>query len=498
MKILAASQIREADQYTIKHEPISSLDLMERASERFVLKFLEINHEKKPVKIFCGTGNNGGDGLAIGRLLKEKGWEIYLYVIGNPRNGSEDFKANLERSELYAVIQDAKDFPRIDEGDIIIDGLFGSGLTRQIEGIHSEVISYLNDQTCIKIAIDMASGLYADKPVEKDAVVFRPNITLSFQLPKLVFYLPDCYPFVGDWHVIDIELDQSFIKKEETTYYQTEPEQMAHLFPVREKFAHKNQVGRLLVVAGSKGRMGAAVLCARAAFRSGAGLVNVCTPKCGIDILQVSIPEAMVIDGKGTNEVHAIPENSDTVIIGPGLGTKPKTIEAVERFLKTTKSPLVIDADGINILAKKKSLLKLLPKQSILTPHPGEFRRLVGEWKDDFDKLNKLSDICKKYKLNMVLKGAYSAVCNSQGEIFFNPTGNPGLATAGSGDVLTGIVGALIAQGLEPFDALRLGVYLHGSAGDQAVRELEMPWIQASDIVQFLSNAVGSIIKGSM
>ncbi|WP_420577295.1 NAD(P)H-hydrate dehydratase [Ekhidna sp.] len=495
IKILTSEQIRATDQYTIKNEPVCSLDLMERASNAFVMKFLEVNREKRPVKIFCGVGNNGGDGLAIGRLLKEKGWEVYLYVVGKTQKGSDDFKANLNRSELYAILSDSKDFPTINESDIVIDGLFGSGLSRPIEGFYKEVVEYLNDKKCLKFSIDIASGLYADQPLPSDAIAFRPDYTFSFQVPKLSFFLPEYYPYVGEWQVIDIGLDQSFIQKQETSFYQTELKDIASLFPTRQKFTHKNEVGRLMVVAGSKGKMGAAVLSTEAAFRSGAGLVNVCAPKCGVDILQISVPEAMVIDGKGVNDIQVIPTSDDTVILGPGLGTSKKTLEAFENFLRSTKKPMVIDADGLNLLAKKKSLLKQVPKDSILTPHPGEFQRLVGKWKNDFDKLEQLSGFCQKHEVNMVLKGAYSAICDLNGHIHFNSTGNPALATAGSGDVLTGMIGGFLAQGLAPFDALRLGVYLHGLSGDQAVRELEMPWIQASDIIQFLPNAVGSVMN---
>ncbi|MEQ9467760.1 MAG: NAD(P)H-hydrate dehydratase [Ekhidna sp.] len=493
MKILTSEQIREVDQYTIKHEPIASVDLMERASKAFVLKFQEFIHDKHPLKIFCGVGNNGGDGLAIGRLLKEKGWEVFLYVVGNPRKGSDDFKANLDRSELYAVIDSVKDLPSIGKDDIVIDGLFGSGLSRPLEGFYKTLVEYLNPQACQKFSIDIASGLYADRAVEKDAVVFQPDYTFSFQVPKLSFFMPSCYPYVGEWHLLDIGLDQSFVGKQQTAFFLSEKAEFIPMIPIRQKFAHKNQVGRLMVVAGSRGKMGAAVLCVRAAFKAGAGLVNACVPTCGTDIMQIAIPEAMVVEPKGTNEIQSIPKTEDTVVLGPGLGTHSRTLDALEKFLKQTKKPLVIDADGINLLAKRKPLLKLLPPESILTPHPGEFERLVGKWKNDFEKLEKLQHLCRKYKLNVVLKGAYSSVCNVEGKVHFNPTGNPGLATAGSGDVLTGIVGAFLSQGLSSSDALRLGVYLHGAAGDQAVRELETPWIQASDIIDFLPNAVSAL-----
>ena len=495
MKVLTSEQIREADQYTIKHEPISSLDLMERASEAFVTKFLGLHPQKIPTYIFCGTGNNGGDGLVISRLLIGRGWDVKTFVIGNLEKGSPDFTANLRRLNSFATISKKNDFPKIPDQPVIIDGLFGSGLSRPVEGLYGDLIRYLNEQNAQRIAIDIASGLYADQSLAKDAVAFKADYTISFQVPKLSFFLPECSKYVGEWRVMDIGLDKEFIEKQETVFSVTEKNDVINLVPERSKFAHKNSVGRLLVVAGSKGKMGAAVLCTRAAFRAGVGLVNVCVPKCGIDIMQITIPEAMVLDGKGTSEIQSIPNTDDTVILGPGLGTGSKTLDAFENFIRSAKHPLVIDADGLNLLAKKKSLLKEVPVDSILTPHPGEFKRLVGDWKNDFDKLDKLRAFCQKYKVNVVLKGANSAVCNSGGAVHFNPTGNPGMATAGSGDVLTGIVGALLAQGLIPFDALKLGVYLHGAAGDEAVRELEMPWIQASDIIRFIPNAVSALLN---
>ena len=487
MKILSSKQIRSADKYTITHEPISSLDLMERASQAFVNKFLELQEgNRAPLKIFCGTGNNGGDGLAIGRLLREKKWEVLLYVVGNTRKGSDDFKANLSKSGLYGVIKSEDDFPVVDEDDILIDSVFGSGLSRPLEGVHKQLVDYLNEHDAVKFSVDVASGLYTDIPVQNDATIFKPDVTFTFQLPKLVFLLPESQMYVGEWHVLDIGLDEFFLSKEKTTHYLTEIDELASI-PKRSKFSHKSQVGKLQIVAGSKGKMGAAVLCARAAFKTGVGLVNACVPKCGIDIIQISVPEAMALDGKGVNEIYDIQELGDTIAIGPGIGTKPKTVAAVERLLKSQKKPMVIDADGINILAMKKELLKDLPKGSILTPHSGEFRRLVGPWEDDFEKLDKLKSLCKEYELNVVLKGAYSAVCNTQGEIYFNSTGNPGLATAGSGDVLTGIVGSFLAQGLQPFDALQLGVYFHGAAGDRAMEKSENTWIQASDVINALT-----------
>ncbi|MEO9485803.1 MAG: NAD(P)H-hydrate dehydratase [Ekhidna sp.] len=493
MKILSSKQIRDADQFTIKHEPITSIDLMERACQAFVTKFLSLHPEKNKVSIFCGTGNNGGDGLAIARLLIEKSWEVAVFVIGDTENGSSDFKTNLGRLSFFEKINDAEDFPVISDSSIIIDGLFGSGLSRPVDGIHSELIEFLNQQNAQRIAIDISSGLFADAPLPEEALAFEADFTISFQTPKLSFFLPDCEKYIGRWRVVDIGLDQNFIQNQTTVFHVSEGRHMRALVPERSTFTHKSQVGRLMIVAGSKGKMGAAVLCARAAFKAGAGLVNVHAPACGVDILQVSIPEAMVSADKGENYVHSLPQTTDSIAIGPGLETKRETVIAIKNFLTSYERPVVIDADGINMLSQHNDLIQSLPKESILTPHPGEFKRLVGEWRHDFEKLDKLKIFCSNRGFNVVLKGAYSAMCNSAGEIHFNPTGNPGLATAGSGDVLTGMVGAMLAQGLAPFDALRLAVYLHGLAGDEAIRVLQTQWIQASDIIDFIPHAARSL-----
>lgn len=495
MKILSSHQIRKADQFTIKNEPISSIDLMERASQAFVTKFLGLHPEKKTIYVFCGIGNNGGDGLAIGRLLLEIGWEVRVYVVGDPERGSADFKANLRLHASFELIQDRHHFPFIDADSIVVDGLFGSGLSRPLEGIYLDIVEFLNKQSAEKVSIDISSGLYADQPLPENTIAFMPDYTISFQTPKLAFFHPDCEKYVGKWSVVDIGLDSTFIEEQSSNYYLSEVNEIRDLIPARSTFVHKNEVGRLQIVAGSKGKMGAAVLCARAAFKAGVGLVNIHAPACGLEILQISIPEAMASVDQSDDFITTIPKTEDTIAIGPGIGTNESTVKAMRILLKSSENPLIVDADGINILAQNNDVLKILPKDSILTPHPGEFRRLVGAWKDDFDKLDKLRAFCVAHQLNVVLKGAFSAICSSEGVIYFNPSGNPGLATAGSGDVLTGIVGALLAQGLNPCDALRLATYLHGIAGDEAVRDLQSPWIQASDIINYLPNAVRSLLS---
>ncbi len=494
MKILSSSQIKEADKYTIENEPVLSVDLMERASEAFVKKFLTLFPKKRPVVVVCGTGNNGGDGLAVGRILEHEGWNVSFYVLGTLDRGAKDFKINLELASSYKHITTKKDIPPILDRSIIIDGLLGTGLSKPIGGLLASFINYLNGLDCARVSIDIASGLYCDKPVMDGDIIFRPHHTISFQTPKLVFFQPSSSRFIGKWHVVDIGLIRSFIEKVDCDYHYTQEHDINHLIPSRSKFDHKGSVGKLLLIAGSKGKMGASVLSARAALRTGVGLLTVHAPACGTVILQSSVPEAMVNEDVEVEVISSIPEFEGVIGIGPGIGTQAATQKALEELLRTASNPIVLDADAINILGENRNLLEHVPKQSILTPHPGEFRRLVGEWGDDFDKLEKLRNLCKEYELNVVLKGAYSAVCNSEGEIYFNPTGNVGMATGGSGDVLTGMVSSLLAQGLEPFSALKLGVYIHGFAGDLAAVKNGVHSLIASDIIETISLA----IKNSM
>lgn len=484
MKILSSSQIRSADQYTIQHEPISSIDLMERASSSFTSKFQSLYPKKYPVSIFCGIGNNGGDGLVVGRQLREKGWKVSIYIVGEKEKGSPDFLMNLGRIDSYHIINSYDDFPKLDEKGILIDAIFGSGLSRPLEGLFEKLIDFLNAQKLQRVAVDIASGLYADHPMPQKATAFKPHYTITFQSPKLTFLLPEYYQFVGEWFVLDIGLDQHFIRGQGSDYFLTEINEIKDLLPNRSKFTHKNEVGRLQIIAGSKGKIGAAVLCSRAAFRAGVGLVNVQVPKCGVNVLQTTIPEAMVIEDEHENFISDIKMTNDTIAIGPGIGTDEKSLNAFLRLLDGYNKPMVVDADAINMLAKDQSLLMKMPKDSILTPHVGEFKRLVGDWNNDFEKLAKLKAFCQEYNLNVVLKGAYSAVCNIEGVIYFNPTGNPSMATAGSGDVLTGIVASLLAQGMRPFDALRAGVFIHGLAGDLASVEKNQSGLIASDFIE--------------
>jgi len=495
-KILSPRQVQQADQYTIEHEPIESIDLMERASEAFMKKFLMLYPDSsRNILIFCGIGNNGGDGLASSRQLQQQNQKVKVYTIGDLDKCSPDFKINLDRlpNEVDSFhLQSSSYFPDINsDNDLVIDGLFGSGLSRPIEGIQAELIHHINSSKASIVSIDIASGLFADKPAKGDAII-HPSHTISFGVPNLAFMQPTLHQFVGEWHIVDIGLDQDFVSGLDSQYNLTEAEDMERLIPKREKFSHKGDAGRLLIIAGSKGKMGAAILAAQGAFRAGAGLIYIHSPACGLAILQVAVPEAMVTADEEDEMISNINvlENIKAIAIGSGIGTDKKTANGIHQLIINSVHPLILDADALNILADHPDWLGELPADSVLTPHPGEFKRLVGDWSDDFDKLEKLKILCVDHGLNVVLKGANSAICDKDGNIFFNSTGNAGMATAGSGDVLTGIVGALLAQGLSPLNALRLGVYLHGKAGDLATQKYGEMSMMASDIIEMFPSAI--------
>ncbi len=495
--ILNAEQIRNADAFTIANEPVSSVDLMERAASSFVEIFSSLNYSGCRLKIFCGTGNNGGDGLAVARLLLEQGYHVEVYTTGYLGKTTEDFRHNYDRFLKLAYaehLDDSAAFPLLDEGDVVIDALFGSGLSRGVTGWYGDLIEHINQSSCEIVSIDIASGLYSDQPAEKRNII-KPCHTISFQLPKLVFFQPDLHEYVGKWHVTDIGLDRSFIDSQETDFYFTESKDISAKLKTRSKFIHKGEAGRMLLFSGSLGKMGATVLAAKAAMRSGTGLLQVHVPACGVHIIQTAVPEAMASMDESMNYLSEMTDtfSASAIAVGPGIGTSESTMAAFKSLLENTDKPIVIDADAINLLSMNRALLGLIPKESILTPHPGEFKRLVGEWHDDFQKLQLLSNFCKSHEVNMVLKGAYSAVCNTDGKVFFNPTGNPGMATAGSGDVLTGVIASLLAQGYNPTDALIMGVYLHGLAGDMAAQRVGFHSLIASDIIQHLPDAFLSI-----
>lgn len=491
MKILSASQVRELDAYTIQNEPISSLNLMERAAQAFVCWLCARYDNRQKIVIFCGKGNNGGDGLAVGRLLSGKGYAVRVYVVDYTQKSTDDFQANLNKvGDFLAIhhIRHTDDIPALPTDDLLIDAVLGSGLSRPASGLLKKVIEALNDSPAEVISVDIASGLYMDRiNAESDAIV-KPDHTVSFQLPKLAFMMPHNEPFVGAWHLVDIGLSEAFLEKTDTPYSFTDAKTATHLIRARQKFSHKGTFGHALLLAGSYGKMGAAQLSGGACLRSGVGLLTMHVARCGYTIMQIALPEAMVSVDIHENLITTLPELDaySAIGVGPGLGKEPQTLKALHALLDQAKVPMIWDADALNLLSENPDLLQKLPEGTLITPHPKEFERLAGKSSDDYDRLERARRFAQEHRLIVCLKGAQTAVIFSDGSVHFNATGNAGMATGGSGDVLTGILTSLLAQRYLPQDAARLGVYQHGVAGDRAAQLRSKVSMIASDIVENL------------
>lgn len=499
IKIFPVNIVRQLDDYTILNEPISSIDLVERASTQFLHEFTRRFSKHHRVIVFAGQGNNGADALAIARLLCEESYRVETYLFNPTDSISSECVTNktrlleIEYVEFTEVTQDFEP-PVLTENDIVIDGLFGSGLNRPLSGGFAAVVNYINSSGSTVVSIDMPSGLFGEDNTGNDmSAVIKADLTLTFGFPKLAFFFADNAPYVGEWKTLDIGIHPDIIEETDTPYCLVTEEDMAEIVRPRKRFAHKGDFGHALLVAGSRGKMGAAVLGAKACLRSGAGLVTVHAPKCGLNVLQTAIPEAMTSVDQHAERFSATPEITaySAIAAGPGLGQHLDTAIALERLIKTSGKPLILDADAINTLATNKDMLQHLPPRSILTPHPKEFDRLTGNASSSYERLFKARDFAVTYKVCIVLKGAFTSICLPSGHIYFNSTGNPGMATAGSGDVLTGIILALLAQGYEPEIAATAGVYLHGAAGDLAAVSHTEESLIASDIV----NALGKAFK---
>lgn len=486
-KILTASQIKETDRYTIEKLGIKSVELMEKAAIQFVHAIVPFIHGKPKIQIFCGSGNNGGDGLAVARLLKEKNLAVSVYYFSGNGEPSVDCLINQKRFADFKILEQESDFPVIQADDVVIDALLGAGLNRPVEGVLKTLILHINHAQATVLSIDMPSGLACDEWFE-NATCIQADFTGTFERPKRTFFLKETTDFVGNWEVIPIGLNSEFMDSlESNDYYLTEDFFKEYLVP-RSRFSHKGTYGHAMLIAGSKGKMGAAVLSSKAAMRSGLGLLTVHIPSIGLDILQTAVPEAMCETDSQTDFSTKI--ESDLSIFsaigaGPGMGNNEGTKSILEQLFDA-KAKLVLDADALNVLANNSKLLKKLPKNTILTPHPKEFERLCGKSNNTFERLNLQRKFAQENQCIVVLKDAITSIAFSDGRVFFNTTGNPGMATAGSGDVLTGITTGLLAQGHEPEIAALLAVYFHGKAGDQAALLLGENQIIASDIIQHL------------
>jgi len=497
LKIFSSKQVRDIDAYTIASEPISSLDLMERAARQMFNWLQERYTTDRSFVIFAGPGNNGGDALVLARMLTEAEYPAELYLMKISDRLSGDASINLQHLKEQSrvnihEISSEKDIREFSPAHIILDGIFGSGLGRPVEGLTAAVIRHLNDLPNLKIAIDIPSGLFGEDNTGNHADnILKADITLSLQFPSLSFFYSENEQYVGRLEIIPIGLHPDAIENTLTNKYFLTADFIASLLKARSRFSHKGTHGHVLLIAGSYGMMGAAVLGAKAGLRTGSGLLTVHVPRFGYQILQTSVPEALIDIDQSDIIFTGYPQlkGYSAVGIGPAIGTRTNSARALHSLINEVKLPLLIDADGLNILSENKDWLKELPSDTILTPHPGEFERLAGKTSSAHERNALQIEFSKEYGVITVLKGANSSICFPDGSCYFNTTGNPGMATAGSGDVLTGIILSLLGQGYIPGNAALLGVYLHGLAGDFALEKSAEEAVIASDITDHLGTA---------
>jgi NAD(P)H-hydrate epimerase len=498
MKIFTSTQIHELDRYTIENEPIPSLDLMERAAKALTQAITEMYSVTTPVVVFAGPGNNGGDALAVARLMADKNYQVSVYLFNISGSLSPDCAANKQRLQenkrIRQFIEVIEEFnpPVLEANMLVIDGLFGSGLNKPLAGGFASLVKYINSSPAQVVAIDIPSGLMTeDNTYNVRANIVRADHTLTLQQVKLSFLFPENQQFVGNLRVLDIRLSKEGMRKLESQYTMVEENDVRQLMLPRSPYAHKGQMGNALLIAGSYGMAGAAILAARACMRAGVGKVTVNSPKRNLPLLQVAVPEAIVQNSlEETYFAEAVDtEDFNALGIGPGLGQSEQTAIAMIAQLRRTQCPIVVDADALNILANHRAWLQQLPQDIIMTPHPKELDRLEGHSADSYERLTKASNLAERLKGYIVLKGHHTAICCPGGHILFNSTGNAGMATAGSGDVLTGIITGLLARGYKPQDACIVGVYLHGLAGDIAAHDLGEESLTASDIINCLPRA---------
>ncbi|GAB5538794.1 MAG: bifunctional ADP-dependent NAD(P)H-hydrate dehydratase/NAD(P)H-hydrate epimerase [Salibacteraceae bacterium] len=493
--ILNPNQIAQVDKLTIDREPITSIKLMQRAALKCADWITARFSSKAPIVVFCGIGNNGGDGLVIAHELLNRGYNVQVYVVRFANSVSDDFqfhfKRLVEKHFAPSEIIGPKDIPDIDQDALVVDAIFGNGLNRPLEGIAKRCVEVINASKTKVVSIDMPSGLFANQKFEPKAICVNAWITLTFQLPKLSLLLPASGKFSEQFEIMDIGLDSLAINEMESKTYILDTISEYRSYFSRGKFTHKGSFGLVLVIAGRYGSMGAATLCTDACVRSGSGLVTAAIPSVGMDIMQIGVPDAMAMEA-GERHIKSLPALApySVVVVGPGLGQNEETERALLELVGGCSIPMIIDADALNILSKHPEALNELPKGSILTPHPKEFERLFGATENDFDRIALLRDKAVHHEVTIVLKGAHTAIATSEGNLYFNSTGNSGLATGGSGDVLSGIIAGFMAQSTDPAVSAICGVYLHGLAADIAVETKSPQSLAASDIMSTFGRAM--------
>ncbi|MDD3356575.1 MAG: NAD(P)H-hydrate dehydratase [Dysgonamonadaceae bacterium] len=492
MKILSSQAIREIDAKTIEYDGISSHELMEKAATAFFDYFKQKYTDKeKTVALFCGMGNNGGDGLAVARLLHKAGYSVEVFVVKINDKYSDDCALNLEKARKMGVpistVHTNHDIPEISKFDIIIDAIFGTGLSRELSRLAKDVIDSINKSKRIVLSIDVPSGLFLDKFT---SFAVEATETITFQIPKLALFLPENTKFVGKLSMVDIGLNARAIEEAETDICLLTSQNISSKLKPLTKFAHKGTQGHALIIGGSLGKIGAVSLASKAALKSGCGLVTAYVPECGLIPLQSNFPEAMVIQDHNPTHISSISFDikPDAIAIGMGMGKHEETQQALQQFLHYNQTPLVVDADALNILSENSYWLSMLQSNTILTPHPGELSRLIGHWENGFQKIELTRAFAQKYQVIVVVKGAHTLIIDST-HIYVNSSGTPALATAGSGDVLSGILAGLLAQGYDPMEAAQVGVYIHGMTATITSDEINPRAFIAGDIIDNIGRA---------
>ena len=503
MKILSAEHTKELDQYTIEHEPIKSIDLMERAARACVNRLLKLADINSEFLIVCGKGNTGGDGLAIARLLNEQGHSAEAFVVKHKNTFSEDARINFGLlKEKYPThiheintIEEFKEFltqkKEFEKNILLVDALLGSGINKPVEDLLEEVIQTINLNFSKIISIDVPSGLYTDKSSSENKTIIHSSLTLTFQFPKIAFLFSENKKYVPEFEILDIGLSSAGIELQPSNFYYITKQDISFLLKPRSKFSHKGSFGHALLLAGSEGKSGAALIASKACLRSGAGLLTLHSNKETVSALLNHLPEAMSSIDSNPHFISEIdkPELFDAIAFGPGTGTHADTQTALKKNLQYYTGKLIIDADGLNILSENKTWLNFLQPGTILTPHPKEFERLTEKHSDDFERLKAAKHFSLKYNCILILKGAHSAVCMPDGNVFFNSSGNAGLAKGGSGDALTGIILGLLSRGYNAPQAALIGTFIHGYAADLCIKKKSVESLLISDVIEMLPRA---------
>lgn len=505
MKLFTTEEIRAIDRHTIEQDGVSSLELIERVAEGVADEISSRWRSSRPTMVFAGPGNNGADALAAARLLFERGFrpEVFLFNIGGDKL-SADCAASRDRMLAEAPdiafheVRDRFSMPKITPNHLVIDGLFGSGLREELQGGFKSLVQYINDENATVVSIDLPSGMFGDwNPQIVNRNTIHATLTLAIQFPRISFFIPDNAELIGEWKVIDIGLSEKAIAASAANFCLVEQSDVHRRLRHRKEFASKADFGSGILYAGSYGMMGAAILAARGALRAGVGKLTVNAPKCGYQVMQTSVPEALFRHNRGEiNIVDIHPERDFSAIaVGPGIGTNELTVKAVEDFLAAINQPVILDADALNCIALKPSMLNTIPVLSILTPHAGEFDRLFGPQPSAEARLRKAIEMAKYYNILIILKGRYTAIVRPDGKVYFNSSGCPAMATAGSGDVLTGVLLSMLAQGYPAELASLIGVYVHGLAGEMAAAQHGEYGVTAGDIAANIGKAIREIMK---